>query len=152
MIGNQTMVHHVQPWHLYSCDGTCTSSGLCRRPLSMVAFHIFYLLDHSSIHEMLALMPRFHCIIRYLHPLWRSHSLYIVRGDDHMWHMSIIPIHGHWTLNYSGLLHYIFAVTCWDLSLYCAYEWLCGKITGRNRLLLVERFRPWCWNKWRNKK
>ena len=51
-------------------------------------------------------------------------SLYIVCGDDHLWHMSIIPTHGHCTIMYSGLLHFIFAVTCWDVSLYCVDEWL----------------------------
>ena len=30
---------------------------------------------------------------------------YMLYRDDHMWHMSIIPIHGHCTLMYSGLLH-----------------------------------------------
>ena len=43
MIGNQTMVHHVWPRHLYSRDGTCTSGDLCRRPSSFMEFHIFYL-------------------------------------------------------------------------------------------------------------
>ena len=62
--------------------------------------------------------------VRYLQPLWRSCSLYIVRGDDHMWHMSIMPIHGHCTIMYPRLLHFIFTVTCWYVSLYCTNEWL----------------------------
>ena len=105
MTSNHTMIHHIQPWNLYSCGGICTRSGLHRRPPSLVAFHMCYLFDHASIYEMSTLMTRFHYIIKYFHPLWRSCSLYIVRSDDHMWHMSIIPIHGHCTLMYLGLLH-----------------------------------------------
>ena len=105
MNGNQTMDHHVWPRHIYSCDGTCTNSGFCRRHSSLVAFHMYYLFYHASIYEMLALMTRFHYIIKYLHPLWRSLSLYIVCGDDHTWHLYIMPFHGHCTLMYSGLLY-----------------------------------------------
>ena len=97
--------YYVWPRHLYSHSRTCTRSDLCRRPLRLVAFHICYLLDHASIHEMLALVTRFHCIIIYLHLLWRSCSLYIVRGDDHTWHLYIIPIHGNCSLMYPWLLH-----------------------------------------------
>ena len=67
------MVHHVRPWHLYSRDGTCTSDDLCRIPLSLVAFHIFYLLDRASIYEISVLMTRFQCTIRCLHSVWRSY-------------------------------------------------------------------------------
>ena len=91
------MDHHVRPRYLYLRDGICTHSSLCRRPLRLVEFHICYLLVHASIHDMLALMTRFQCITRYLHPLWRSCSLYIVRGNDHTWHLYIMPIHGHCT-------------------------------------------------------
>ena len=49
---------------------------------------------------------------------WRFWSMYIVRGDDHI--CSIMPIHGHCTLMYPGLLD-VFAdymqsrimVLCW---------------------------------------
>ena len=105
MAGNHMMNHHVRPWHLYSRDGTCTHSSLPRRPPILVAFHICYLLDLSSIYEMSVLMTRFQYIIIYFHPLWRSCLLYIVRGDDHTWNLYIMPIHGHCTLMYLGLLH-----------------------------------------------
>ena len=105
MTSNQVMDHHVRPRHLYSRDGTCTGSCFHRRPPILVAFHICYLLDHANIYEMLALMTRFQYIIRYLHPLWRSCSLYIVHGNDHAWHLYIMPIHGHCTLVYPGLLY-----------------------------------------------
>ena len=83
----------------------------------------------------------------YLHPLWRSWSmvylqlswiywsfvclhqedfdiLYIVRGDDHTCHsLYIMPIHGHCTLMYPGLL-YVFAVMCRVWLLYYTVGWL----------------------------
>ena len=99
------MDYHVQPRHLYSHDRTCARSSLRRRPSRLVAFHICYLLDHASIDEMSSLKTGFHCITKYLNPLWRSCSLYIVHGDDHTWHLYIIPIHGHCTLMYMKLLH-----------------------------------------------
>ena len=105
MTSNQTMVHHVRPQQLYSCDGTCTRRSLRRIPLSLVAFHICYLLDRASIHEMSSLMIIFHCIIGYIHPLWIFSSLYIVHGNDHPWHLYCMPIHGHYTLMYLGLLY-----------------------------------------------
>ena len=73
MTGNQTMVHHVQLWHLYSCDGTCTSGDLCWRPSSLVAFHICYLVDRASTYEILDFMTRFHCTIWCIHLVWRPY-------------------------------------------------------------------------------
>ena len=105
MTNNQTMFHHVWPRHLYLHDGTCTCSGLRRRRLSLVEFHIGYILDHAIIYEMSALMTRFQFIIRYLHPLRIFFSLYIVCGDDHTWHFYIMHIHGHCTLMYPGLVY-----------------------------------------------
>ena len=78
MTGNQRMIHDFWLRHLYSRDGTCTSGNLCRRPPSFVAFHICYLLDRSSIHDISALVimiPVFPMYIRYLHPSWRSWSI-----------------------------------------------------------------------------
>ena len=124
MTGDQTMDHHVQPRHLYLCDGTCTYSGFNRIHPSLVAFHKCCLFDCASIYEKSSLMTKFQWIIRYLHPFWRSCSLYIVHGNYHIWLMSIMHIHGRCTLMYSGLLHYIIAVTCWYLSFYCIDEWL----------------------------
>ena len=122
MIGNHTMVHHVQPWDLYSHDGTCTHSGLRRIPTSLVAFHICYFL----------IMPVFiRCQLS-----WPDSSV-----------LSDIFIHYGYLVHYilyvamttcdicllclfisivllciQGLLHFIFVVTCWDLSLYCTDE------------------------------
>ena len=78
MTGNQTMDYYVRPRHLYSHSRTCTHSGLCRRPSSLVAFHIWYLLDHASIHmisSLVIMIPVFLVYIIYLHPLWRSWSI-----------------------------------------------------------------------------
>ena len=111
MTSNQMMVHHVRIQHLYSCDGTCTNNDLCRRPPSLVAFHICYLLDRASIYEMSTLMTRFQCIIRYLHPLWRPCLLYIVctRCIHSIWR-AYFTIYCTWQL---PLMKYV----------YCAYSW-----------------------------
>ena len=59
MTGNQMTDYYVWPRHLYSHSRTCTRSGLCRRPSRLVAFHIFYLLDRASVHEISALVTWF---------------------------------------------------------------------------------------------
>ena len=53
------MEYYVRPWHLYSHSKTCTRIGLCRRPSSLVEFHICYLLDRASVHEISALVTWF---------------------------------------------------------------------------------------------
>ena len=58
---------------------------------------------------------------------WRFWSIYIVSGDDHTSY-SIMPIHGHYTLMYLGLL-YLFAVMCRVVSLY-SVDWMVGSSTG----------------------
>ena len=148
MIGNQMMDYYVWPRRIYSHSRTCTCSGLRRILSILVEFHIYYLLDRASFHEILALMIWFQCIPNIfsyygdLDPLYIfSHYgyldllyifthfgdfdlLYIVCGDDNTCHiLYIMPIHGHCTLMYPGLLH-VFVVTCRDLSLYCIDGWL----------------------------
>ena len=147
MTGNQTIDYYVRPRHLYSHSRTCTRSGLCS--ITFLICGIPHMLppwlcqcswDFSS-HNLIIVY------VRYLQPLWRSWSimylqllwrsqstvyihhgdsdlLYIIRDDDHTCHvLYIMPIHGHCTLMYLGLLH-VFAVTCRYLSLYCTHEWL----------------------------
>ena len=136
MTGNQTTDYYVWPRHIYSHSRTCTCIGLCRIPFNLVAFHICFLLDRANVHEMSALVIWFHYMldifIHYgdLDPFYffihygDSDLLYIVRGDDHTCHsLSIMPIHGHCTLMYPGLL-YVFAVICRDWLLYCTDGWL----------------------------
>ena len=145
---NQKMDYNVRLWNIYLHSMACTHIGSCRRPSTLVEFHVWYLLGHATIHEISALVIWFQCISNifihygdlnllyifshygYLDILYifihfgYSDLLYIIRGDDHTCHiLYIMPIHGHCTLMYSGLL-YAFAVTCIDLSLYCTDEWL----------------------------
>ena len=59
----------------------------------------------------------------------------------------IMPIHGHCTLMYLGLIH-VFAVTCIDLSLYYIDGWLV--LPPRSSLLqfwdgFYNVFRPSCY-------
>ena len=56
------MDYYVRPRHLYSHSRTCTCRGSCRRPSILVAFHVCYLLDCVSVHEISALMIWFQCM------------------------------------------------------------------------------------------
>ena len=136
MTGNQTMEYYVRPRHLYSHSRTCTHSILCRRPSRLAAYDICYLIDRASVHEISTLVTCFQYMsdisshYGYLDLFYifihfgDSDILYIVRGDDHTCHiLYIMPIHGHYTLMYLGLL-YLFAVTCRDWLLYCIDECL----------------------------
>ena len=53
------MDYYVRPRHLYSHSRTCTRSGLCRRPSSLVASLICYLLDRAGVHDISALVTWF---------------------------------------------------------------------------------------------
>ena len=153
MAGNQTMDYYVRPQHLYSHSRTCTCRGLCRRISRLVAFLICYLLDHANVHEISALVTWFKCmsyififhgdlgdlyilimeILIYLYCTWR-------------WpHMSycIMPIHGHCTLMYLGLL-YVFTVICRVVSLYSA-DWVAGSSTR----FFITSFLGWTYNVFR---
>ena len=124
MTGNQMMDYHVWPQHLYSHGRTCTCSISCRRPSSLVAFHICYHLDCASVHEISALVTWFQCMLDIFSFHGDSDLLYIVRGDDHTCHiLYIMPIHGHYTLMYLRLL-YVFVAICRDWLLYYTDGWL----------------------------
>ena len=99
------MDYYVWPRHIYSHSRTCTRSGFHRRRPRLVAFDICYLLDRASIHEMSALVTKFQCISDIFIHYRDLDSLYIVHGDDNTWHLYIMPIHGHCTLMYPGLLY-----------------------------------------------
>ena len=145
MTGNHTMDYYVWPRHLYSHSRKCTRSGLCRRLSRLVASLICYLLDHANVHEISALVTWFQYTpdisshygdldLLYLRPLWRSWSFVYL----HHWDFDIcilyvamttyvisciMPIHGHCTLMYLGLL-YVFAVICRDWLLYYTDGWM----------------------------
>ena len=145
MTGNQMMDYYVLPRHLYSHSRTCTRSGLCRKPSRLVASLICYLLDHANVHEISALVTWFQYMsnisshygdldLLYIFSLHGDHDpLYIFIKEiliylycTWQWpHMSccIMPIHGHCTLMYPGLL-YVFAVMCRDWLLYYIDGWL----------------------------
>ena len=146
MIGNQMMDYYVRPQHLYSHSRTCTRSGLCRRPSSLVAFHICYLLDHASVHEISALVTcsnicqtfpatmeiLIYCIssafveimLLCIPSSWRFWSMYILRGNDHI---CVIMFHAYsWPLySYVPGLLYVFAVICRVVLRYYA-DWVAG--------------------------
>ena len=124
MTGNPTMDYYVQPRHIYLHSRTCTHRGSCRRPSSLRAFQICNLFDSASVHEILSLMIWFPFMLDIFNHYGYSYLLYIVRGDDHTCHiLYIMPIHGHCTLMYLGLL-YLFAVICRYWLFYYTDGWL----------------------------
>ena len=146
MIGNQTMDYYVRPRQLYSHSRTCTRSGLCRILYKLVASLICYLLDHASVHEISSLVTWFQYMsdifshygdldLLYLQPLWGSWSyVHLCHGYSDLCILyvamttylisCIMPIHGHCTLMYLGLL-YVLAVICRVVLLYYA-DWVAG--------------------------
>ena len=123
MIGNQMMVHHLRPWHLYSCDGICTRSSLHRRPPSLVLPHVLplwsceYLWDVSSHDQILVCYHISSAIMEILfivYYMWRWPHMTFV------YHAYSWPLHSY----VSRTSTCTFTVTCWDLSLYCTREWL----------------------------
>ena len=147
MTDNQMMDYYIQPWHLYSHSRTCTRSGLCRRPSRLVASLICYLLDRASVHDISALVTWFQCMsdisshygdldLLYIFSHYGDHGpLYIFIMDILIyvyctWAMTtyviscIMPIHGHCTLMYPGLL-YVFAIMCRVVLFYYA-DWVAG--------------------------
>ena len=132
MTGNQLM-DYVRPRHLYSHSRTCTCISLCRILSRLVAYFICYLPYCASVHEISSLVTWFQCMsdifshYGYLDPLYififngdidplyifiMEILIYIVRGYDHTCHiLYIMPIHGHCTLMYLGLL-YVLVVIC----------------------------------------
>ena len=109
MTGNQMMDYYVRPRHIYSHSRTCTHSGLCRRPSRLMASHIWYLLDCASVQEIqLSWLDSsvyqissaiIEILIHYISSAfmeimilcisssWRFWSIYIVRGDEQLYHI-----------------------------------------------------------------
>ena len=136
MTGNKTMDYYVRPRHLYSHSRTCICSGLCRRLSRLMAFYICYLLDRVSVHEISALVTWFQCMLDIFNHYGDLDLLYIfIFHGDHdplyifimdiliylncTWRwphviFGIMPIHGHCTLMYLGLL-YVLAVIRRDI-------------------------------------
>ena len=140
MTGNQMMDYYVRPQHLYSHSRTCTRSGLCR--ILSSSGGISYMLppwscqcswDFNSRDLIPVYVRYFQPLWRswstiYLHPSWRSWSfVYLHHGESEIFILflvmttyvifCIMPIHGHCTLMYPGLL-YLLVVMCRVLSLY----------------------------------
>ena len=145
MTSNQMMDYYVRPQHLYSHSRTCTHSSLCRRLSRLVDSLIWYWSCQCSwdfnSHDLILLYVRYFqplwrsWSVIYLQPLWRSWSFVNIHHGDYdlcilyvamtTYVIScIMPIHGHCTLMYPGLL-YVFAVICRVVSLYYA-DWVDG--------------------------
>ena len=146
MAGNQMMEYYVWPQHLYSHSRTCTHSVcvedlpdwwhlLYATSLIVTVFTRFQLswLDSSICQTFPATMEIL--IFVYLQPFWRSWSfVYLHHGDSDLCILyvvmttyvisCILPILGHCTLMYPGLL-YVLAVICRVVLWYYA-DWVAG--------------------------
>ena len=129
------MEYYVRPRHIYFNSRTCTRSSSCRISSSWVAFHVWYLLDCASVHEISSLVIWFQCMsdifIHYgdIDPLYifRFHGysdlfiLYVAITTHVIF--CIMPIHGYCTLMSPGLL-YLLVVMFRVWSWYCTIRWL----------------------------
>ena len=109
MAGNQTMDYYVWPRHLCSHSRTCTRNDMCRIISKLVAFHICYLLDCASVHEISALMIWFQCISYIFNYYGDLDPLYIFShyGDLDHFYIFIMEI-----------LMYVYCTWRWPLMSY----------------------------------
>ena len=114
MTGDQTMDYYVRPRHLYSHSRTCTCSRLCRRPSRLVAFHICYLLDRSSVHEISALVTWFQCMSDIFSHYGDLDPLYIFsfHGDHDPLYIFIMEILIYYILYVAMTTHVTFCISC----------------------------------------
>ena len=114
MTDNQTMDNHVRLRHLYSRDGTCTSSSLHRRPSILVAFHICYLLDRAGVHDISALMTWFQCMSDIFSHYGDLNTLYIFNfhGDIDPMYIFIMEILIYYILSVAMTTHVTICISC----------------------------------------
>ena len=124
------MDYYVRPRHLYSHSRTCTRSGLCRRLSSLVAFHICYLLNRASVHDISALVIWFQCMsdifshYGYLDPLCifsfygDLDPLYIFIMDILIYYILYVAMTTHVTFCISFLFMAITQLCIWDCYMY----------------------------------
>ena len=126
MTYNQEIVHHVQPQHIYSCDGTYTRGGLCIRHQRLVAFCIFYFLDHISIYDISVLLTRVQCTFF----MYQISSFSMETVLHYILYMAMTTHDICLLCLFMDIVLlcmqdcYVFAVICRDLLLYFIDEWL----------------------------
>ena len=129
-------------------------TNLCWRPSRLVASFICYLLDHASVHEISALVTWFQCMSDIFSHYGDLDMLYIFIMENLIYYIlyaamtthvifCIMPIHGHCTLMYLGLL-YLLAMMCKVWSLYCI-DWMASSSTG----FFITSFLGWTYNVFR---
>ena len=150
MTDNQMMDYYVQPRHLYSHSRTCSHSGLCRRLSILVEFHICYLLDRASFHEILALVIWFQCMSDIfshygdLDPwyIFNFHGdlgpLYVFIIEILIYYILYMAMTTHVTVCISWLFMAIVLLCIWDCYMYLShvqsfiivlYYWMAGSST-----------------------
>ena len=89
--------------HICSHSMTCTHSVFCRRPSSLVAFHICYLLNRASVHEITALVISFQCMSDIFIHYGDIDPLYIFIMDILIYHILYVVMTTHVTFCISCL-------------------------------------------------
>ena len=106
--------YYVWPRHIYSHIRTCTHRILCRTPSSLVAFHICYLLDRASVHEISTLVIWFQCMsgIFSHYADFDPLCMFSFYGDPDPFYIFIMEILIDYILCVAMTTHVTFCISC----------------------------------------
>ena len=102
MTCNYTVEYYVQPRHIYSHSRICTHRFSCSIPSILVEFHVFYLLDHASVHGISTLVIWFQCIS----------NIFNYYGDLDPLYIFIMKILIYYILYVAMTTHVTFCISC----------------------------------------
>ena len=130
MTGYQMMDYYVRTRHLYSHSRTCTLSGLCRILSRLVVFHICYLLDRASVHEISALMTWFQCMSDIFSHYGDLDPLYIFsfHGDLDPLYIFIMEILIYYILYVAMTTYDRFCISCPFMAIVLLCIWDCYSV------------------------
>ena len=120
-------------------------AGLCRRPSKLVAFHICYLLDRASVHEISTPVTWFQCMSDIfshhygdLDPLY----IFILHGDHDPLYIFImeILICLYCTWRWPHMSHFVYHAYSWPLYSYVSDTAIC--ICSHVQSLIIVFY---CW-------
>ena len=142
MTGNQMMDYYVRPRHIYSHSRSFNHSGSCRRPSSLVAFHVrlppwsFQCSWDINSHDLILVY------IRYLHLLWRSWSVVYLHSLWRSWSIVYLhPLWRFWSVVYcmwwwQHMSHFVYHAYSWPLYSYVSGTTICI-CSHMQRLIIV---------------
>ena len=150
MTGNQMIDYHVWPRHLYSHDRTCNCSDLHRRHLILVAFHICYLLDHASVHDISSLVTWFQCMSDIFSLHGYLDPLYVFIMEILIYYILYVAITTHVTFCISCLFMAIVLLCIWDCYMYLqSYAEIDGWMAITSTWFFISPLLGWIYNVFR---